>query len=528
LRSFHFPGRSPVYSTRAMAATSHPLATEAALNVMRSGGNAVDGAIAAVAVMCVTEPAMTGIGGDCFAMVAKPDGSLIALNATGKAPAAATEEFFASQGITAIETTSPHAVTVPGAIDGWVRLVADHGTKPLGDLLDPAIRCARDGAPVAPRVQWDWQKSVAKLSGNDAARALYLRDGQAPAVGQVVKFPELARTLETVAAKGREGFYGGQVAEDMVGALRALGGVHTMDDFAAQSCNYVDPIAVDYGGLTLHELPPNNHGVVALMVLKMFERMGRISDDPMAPERFHVIIEASRLAYQMRDAYVADPDMVDVPVDWLLSDETIEKLVARIDREKRIPDLPPVLRPAGTDTVYLSVVDENGMAVSFINSLFKGFGSGIAARNSGVLFHNRGEGFTLEAGHPNVIAPGKRPMHTLVPAIVTEGGVPTMSFGVMGGQFQPIGHVYVITNMRDYGMDAQEALDFPRAFFEGENVMVEESVPVSVREGLAAMGHPVKVRAEAWGGGQIIQMDRENGVLIGASDPRKDGMAAGY
>lgn len=528
MRSFHLPGRSPVFATRAMCATSHPLATETALNVLRDGGNAVDAAIAACAVLCVVEHPMTGIGGDCLAMVAKPDGELVAMNATGKAPAAATPEWYAGNGITSIETTSPHAVTVPGAIDGWAKLLADHGTRALGDLLEPAIRCANDGYPVAPRVQWDWFKAVPKLRGNAGAGAHLLFNGEAPGVGQVVTFKALGKTLEAIASRGRDAFYTGAIAEDMVSELRGLGGLHTLEDFAAQTSKYVTPIATDYDGLRVHELPPNTHGVVALMVLEMFKRMGRISDDPMAPERFHVMIEASRLAYAMRDAFIGDPDMADVPVAHLISDETIDTLVSRIDRKKRTSELAPVPQPAGSDTVYLSVVDESGLAVSFINSLFKGFGSGIVTRKTGVTMHNRAQGFTLEAGHPNAIGPGKRPLHTLVPAIVTENGTPVMSFGVMGGQFQPIGHVYVLTNMRDYGMDAQEALDFPRAFFEGDDVMIEEGVPLDVREALTQMGHGVKVRAEAWGGGQIVQMDRTAGVLIGASDPRKDGMAAGY
>ncbi len=528
MRSFHLPGRSPVYATKAMAATSHPLATATALKVMRSGGNAVDAAIATAAVLAVVEHPMTGIGGDCFAMIAEPDGRLHALNASGRAPAAATLEAFRARNIGAIEITSAHAVTVPGAIDGWAALLTRFGTRAFGDLFGDAIAYAREGFVVAPRVQYDWARAAEKVALSAGGRRHYLADGKPPKVGQVWRFPALADTLETIALHGRDGFYAGEVADDIVTTLVGLGGLHTRDDFATQSSTFVEPIAVDYRGLTVHELPPNNHGVVALILLLMLDQMGRISDDPGAPERFHVMIEAARLAYAMRDRFVADPDMADVPVDFMLRDDTIAELVSRIDRTRRTPDLAPMPEPSGSDTVYFSIVDERGMAVSFINSLFSSFGSGIATEKTGVMLHNRAQGFRLLEGHPNCIAPRKRPMHTLVPAIATEGGVPVMSFGVMGAAFQPMGHVYVVTNMRDYGMDAQEALDFPRVFFEGDHVEVEEGVPVACREALARMGHAISVRPEPWGGGQIIAIDRAGGTLVGASDPRKDGCALGY
>lgn len=530
MRSLHLPGRSPVYARNAMCATSHPLATEAGVAMLRAGGNAVDAALAAVSVMCVVEHPMTGIGGDCFAMVRKPDGSLFALNGSGRAPLAATADWYRDQGITAIEQTSAHAVTVPGAIDGWDRLRRDHGTRSFEDILKPAIGYARDGFPIAPRVHFDWARVHDKIATHEGARSQLLFDGAVPAVGQVVRIPTLADTLERIAAEGRDGFYEGAVAEDIVAELNALGGLHTRDDFAAQTSGYVEPISVDYQGLTIHELPPNNHGIVALIMLRMLERLGRLSDDPMAPERFHVMIEAARLAYAMRDRFVADPDMADVPVEHMLSDATIADLVGRIDRTTRTDTLAPLPEPAGSDTVYLSVVDADGMAVSFINSLFSAFGSGIMTRKTGVVLHNRAQGFRLDPSHPNVIAPRKRPMHTLVPAIATENGALSMSFGVMGAAFQPMGHVYVVTNMRGYGMDAQEALDFPRVFFEDDgSVLVEEGIPQSVVDALAAKGHPMGgIRPEPWGGGQIVQMDRANGVLVGASDPRKDGCALGY
>ncbi|MEO1720351.1 MAG: gamma-glutamyltransferase family protein, partial [Pseudomonadota bacterium] len=458
----------------------------------------------------------------------KPDGALHALNASGRAPQGATLDALNEAGISEIAQTSPHAVTVPGAIDGWSRLLADHGTRSFADVLKAAIGYARDGFPVSPRVHFDWRRAFETISANEGGRQHLLFDGQVPEVGRVVRMPALADTLERIASEGRDGFYAGAVAEDIVGDLRELGGFHTVEDFARQSSEYVDPIAVTYGGLTLHELPPNNHGVVALIALRMLEQIGRISDDPGSAERFHVMVEVARHAYAMRDEFVADPAMADVPVDHMLADETIAELVSRVDRTRRRPDLGPTPQPAGSDTVYLTVADGSGMMVSFINSLYNSFGSGIVARKSGVVLQNRGQGFSLERGHANCIAPGKRPMHTLVPAIVTENGVPTMSFGVMGGAFQPLGHAYVITNMRDYGMDPQEALDFPRVFFDDEPVLVEDTVSQQVRDQLSAMGHTVGVREEPWGGGQIIMRDPRTGVLTGASDPRKDGTALGY
>jgi gamma-glutamyltranspeptidase/glutathione hydrolase len=529
MRSFHFPGRSPVYGRRAMCATSHPAGSLAAIDILKAGGNAVDAAIATAAVLAVVECPMTGIGGDCFAILAKPGGKPIALNAAGRAPKAATAAWYAKNGIKRIDTTSVHAVTVPGAVDGWCRLLEDHGSMPLDRLLAPAIELAERGVPVAPRVSVDWGRAVRKFNGAGAKKHL-LKNGRPPAAGEVMCFPALAATLQRIAKDGRDGFYRGPVAKDMVAELKALGGLHTLDDFAAQasSASYVEPISVLYRGLELKELPPSNQGIVALVMLGMLARLGKPAADPVSPERYHVLMEVARLAYAMRDTFVADPDKADVPVEHMLDEELIETLVARIDRKKRTPKLGPIPRPAGSDTVYFAIVDEQGTAVSFINSLYGDFGTGIVAPKTGVTFHNRGEGFVLDAKHPNCIAPRKRPLHTLVPAMAMRNGEAALAFGVMGAHFQPIGHVYVMSNLMDYGMDPQEAIDCPRAFFEGEEVVVEQSVPAATVAGLKALGHRVRQRELPWGGGQIVAIDRDNGVLIGASDGRKDGMALGY
>ncbi len=528
MRSFHFPGRSHVIGRRAMCATSHPYASLAAVEMLRKGGNAIDAAITATAVMCVVEPAMTGIGGDCFAIIAKPGGRPIAFNASGKAPKAATPDWYAKAGIKAIETHSPHAVTVPGAIDGWATLLKDHGTKTFADVLAPAIEYAERGWAVQPRVAFDWARLEAKIGLDEGARMHLLKDGHAPKAGEVMRSPALARTLRTIAEKGRDGFYTGAVAEDVVATLRAMGGLHTLEDFATQSAAYVEPISVRYKGVDVHELPPNNQGVVALVLLKMLDRLGKLGSGPVSVERYHVMMEAVRLAYKMRDAFVADPLMADVPVDFMLSDAFADELVARIDRKTRKDDLGPIPKPGGSDTIYMCVVDESGMAVSFINSIYAGFGSGIVTKKTGVVLQNRGQGFVLDPKHPNCIAPGKRPLHTLVPAMAMKDGKPFMTYGVMGANFQPMGHVYVLTNMLDYGMDPQEAIDCPRVFFEDGQLYCEDSIPADVYEGLKALGHPVSRRPDPWGGAQAIWFDRANDVLVGASDPRKDGCAMGY
>ena len=528
MRNFHFPGRSLVYGRRAMCATSHPTASLTAVSVLKDGGNAVDAAIATAAVLAVVEPHMTGIGGDCFALIARPGlGKPVALNAAGRAPAGATAEWLAQSGLARIEPASPHSVTVPGAIDGWSRLAADYGTMELSRLLAPAIELAEQGFVVAPRVAADWAAQTAHISHHAGGRMHLFTDGRAPRAGEIVRFPALAETLRIVAREGREGFYAGAVAEDIVGELNAVGGLHSLEDFAAQRASYVTPISLTYRGVELWELPPSNQGIVAFMVLRMLERIG-LPADPISVERYHVQLEAARLAFAMRDTFVADPDMADVPVEHLLCDAVIDELASRVGRTRRREDLGPLPQPPGSDTVYFAIVDEDGMAVSFINSLYDEFGSGIVTRKTGVVLHNRGKGFVCDPAHRNCIAPRKRPMHTLVPAMVLKHGEPCMVLGVMGAHFQPMGHVYVMANVFHYGMDAQTAVDTPRAFFDGDAVLVEESVPEAVVAGLRRLGHQVAARRMPWGGAQVIQIDRDRGVLAGASDPRKDGMALGY
>ncbi len=528
MRSFHLPGRSPVIARHGMCATSHPAASFAAIDVLKRGGNAVDAAITATALLCVIEPAMTGIGGDCFALVHKPGVGLIGLNASGRAPRAATCDWYANAGIKQLQITTPHAVTVPGAIDGWATLLRDHGTLSMAEVLAPAIDAAEHGFAVAPRVAHDWAGLKAKIELHAGARQHLLVDGRTPVAGEIMRFPALAQTLKAIARDGRDAFYAGAVASDIVTELRALGGLHTLEDFAAQRSSYVTPISVSYGGAELNEMPPSNQGIVALIMLRMFDRLNVRQFDASSVERYHLLLECGRVAYAARDAFVADPDTSTVSVKAMLSDGFITDLVKRVDPKKRTADLGAIPRPKGGDTTCLSVVDRNGMVVSFINSLFSGFGSGIVTSKSGVVLQNRGTGFVLDPSHDNCIAPGKRPMHTLVPALATKAGKPWLSFSVMGGAYQAAGHAHVLTSILDYKMDVQEAIDHPRAFFDAGQVMYEAPLATTIAPALAALGHPVAQRGDPWGGGQAVEIDHARGILIGGSDARKDGCALGF
>lgn len=528
MRSFHYPGRSVVYARQAMVGTSHPTASRVGIEILKAGGNAVDAAIAVAAVLAVVEPAMTGIGGDCFAILWKPGQGLIGLDAAGRAPAAATQQWYSDKGIKAIEMQSPHAVTVPGAIDGWARLLADHGTMSFERILAPAIELAEGGFPVAPRVAYDWANVTQKLQVHAGARAHLLLNGRAPAEGETMRFPALAKTLRAIAAEGRDAFYQGETAKDLVATLGGLGGLHTMGDFAQQRARYVNPISAHYRGIDVYELPPANQGITALMIMKIVARVPGFADMPaFSAARYHVLMEAARAAYAYRDSYVADPDQADVPTSFLLSDTIADELAGKIDVTRSRPTLGEIPKPRTSDTTCFSVVDGDGFAVSFINSLFKAFGSGIVGEKSGVTLHNRGQGFRLEAGHPNVIAPRKRPLHTLVPGFALKNGAPYLSFSVMGGDYQAVGHAQLVSTIVDCGLDPQEAVDLPRMFFEGGKLAVEEGIPEAMRLELDRMGHKTTRRADPWGGAQLILIDTERKLLAGASDGRKDGIALG-
>ncbi|MDX5365313.1 MAG: gamma-glutamyltransferase [Alphaproteobacteria bacterium] len=528
MRDLHFPGRSTVHAVNGICATSQPLAAEAAISILRAGGNAVDAAIAASAVLCVVEPYNTGIGGDCFVLLSKGgSGDIAGFNGSGRAPRALTLDKLKAAGGT-LSLSSVHSVTIPGAIDAWARLIEDHGTMELGRVFEPAIRLAEEGFAVAPRIAQEWSFLEGHLAHDADATQQYTTNGKAPATGDRFRLPVLARTLRLVGAKGRAAFYEGAVAEDMAGKLRSLGGFHTLEDFAEHRGEYVTPIRTKYRGREICEIPPNGQGITALVMLNILSRLGLDRLDPHGAERFHYEMEAARLAYDLRDRHVADPARADVPVDWMLSDGLADELAARIAPDRRIGNLSTLRDPLNRDTVYLTVVDRDRNAVSFINSLFFGFGSGILAPGSGVMFQNRGSGFVMEEGHPNCVDGGKRPLHTIIPGMMVEKGRAVMPFGVMGGAYQAVGHAHVVTNIVDYGMDPQAALDSPRAFPGADTLEIERGISAEARKGLEARGHKLNEVFLPHGGGQAILIDHERGTLVGGSDPRKDGAAVGY
>ncbi|MCB2124649.1 MAG: gamma-glutamyltransferase family protein [Rhodobacteraceae bacterium] len=526
MRDFQRPGRSPVFATNAMCATSHPLAAKVALDILQAGGNAADAAIAGAVLLGIAEPQSCGIGGDCFVLL-KPAGSeeVVALNGSGRAPAGLAAADLRARGMAAIGTETVESVTVPGAVDAFCALSDRYGRLGLGAALAPAIRYAEEGVPVAPRVAFDWADDGPRLSG--AARGFYLKDGRPLTTGEIFRAPGQAEVLRRIVHQGRDGFYAGEVAEDMVRSLTAAGGTHTLGDFAATACVWGDPIAGRYRDHDLMEHPPNGQGATAILLLKILGHFDIAGLDPLGPERAHLEAEAAKLAYDARDRFIADPAHTS-RLSHMLSDDTAARLAALIDPRRAMAQVARRTEAIHRDTVYLTVVDRDRMAVSMIYSTYWGFGSGIASEKFGILFQNRGAGFTLAEGHPNEAAGGRRPMHTIIPGMLAHGGKVVMPFGVMGGSFQPMGHAHVTSNLLDFGMDPQEALDSPRAMAEAGVLKVERGYPEATRARLAAMGHDVVAPDGPLGGGQAIRIDAARGILIGASDPRKDGCALGY
>lgn len=526
MRDFHKPGRSAVLALNGLCATSHPLAAQAAVDVLQHGGNAMDAALAGAVILGQAEPAMTGLGGDCFALVSPAGGDeVIAVNGSGRAPVAASSEALRAAGHDVVPPRTAFAVTIPGAVDAFCTMSEKWGRMGLADSLAPAIRYMEEGIPVAPRVAFDWQES-ANLLHEGAAHRHYLNDGAIPGVGEIFRLPGNAEVLRRIAAQGRDGFYSGEVAEDMCAALNAAGGGHTLDDFAATACTIGTPLSGSYKGRDLLEHPPNGQGVTAHLMLNILSHFDLPAMDPFGAKRAHIEAEAAKLAYDARNRFMADADYM-TRLEHLQSPETAARLAALIDPKRVMTSPASLAEEVHRETIYITVVDRDRMVVSLIYSIFNSFGSGIASDKFGILFQNRGAGFTLQPGHPNEMAGGKRPMHTIIPAILCEQGRVTMPFGVMGGQYQPNGHARVLTNMIDYGMDPQAALDAPRSFAEKGKLRLERGYDEEVFAELAELGHDIEVPSAPIGGAQAI-MIHENGVLEGASDPRKDGCAIGY
>lgn len=524
MRDFQAQGRSPVYAANGICATSHPLASRAAVAILESGGNAVDAAIAAAVLLGICEPQMTGIGGDCFVLFNPPgEDRIIALNGSGRAPAALSSEAMRAAGHAVVPPRGVEAITLPGAVDAFCRLSADWGRLGLAASLSPAIRYAQEGIPVAPRVAFDWQEGGTILQGS--ARRAYLHDGAAPATGQLFRAPAQAEVLRRIAAHGRAGFYEGEVAEDMIASLRAMGGQHELDDLAAVSCSYGDPVTGGYGGLDLWEHPPNGQGATAILMLNILSHFDIAALDPIGAARAHLEAEATKLAHDARDRIIADPDHT-ARLAYMLSSDTAARLAGLIDPARALPVTRPDVAAVHRDTVYVSVVDKDRMAVSLIYSIYWKFGSGHASDRFGILFQNRGAGFTLSPGHPNEAAGGKRPLHTIIPGMLSTQGRILGPFGVMGGAYQPTGHARFVSNLTDFGMDVQAAMDAPRSFWRDGVLQLERGYADHARVALADMGHDIETPDEPLGGSQAVLIG--DGVLVGGSDPRKDGCALGY
>jgi gamma-glutamyltranspeptidase/glutathione hydrolase len=541
----HFHSRrSPILAHNGMVATSQPLAAMAGLQILIAGGNAADAAVATAAALNATEPTSTGLGGDCFALFydAKTH-AITALNGSGRAPAALTLDLLAQQGFAdglPPSASHAHTITVPGTCAGWCDLVARHGTMSMRDVLAPAIRLAEEGFPVAPITAYFWQRGAERQLVNSRGGRELTIDGRGPRAGEVMRLPTLARSLHAVAEGGKEAFYHGEIAHKIAATVQAHGGTMTVEDLAAHESTWDEPISTTYRGVRVWECPPNGQGLATLIALNMLEGFELNGMNPLGAERLHLLIEAMRVAFADTQWYVADPAFNPIPLDALTSKRYAESRRKLIDPTKATVDTQRG-SPVGTsrsDTVYLTAADGAGNACSFINSNYMGFGTGIVPEGTGISLQNRGHLFSLDARHPNALAPRKRPYHTIIPAMATResDGSLYASFGVMGGFMQPQGHVQVVVAMLDDRLDPQAALDRPRFCLTEANprsrVELEVGVPKETLSRLAEMGHTlVSVEGYAravFGRGQIIYRDPESGVLWGGSDPRADGQAVGW
>lgn len=534
-----FATRSEVIATNAMAATSQPLATQVALDVMRQGGNAVDAAIAANAMLGLVEPTGCGIGGDLFAIVwdAKSQ-QLYGLNASGRSPSGLSLAYFEEQGLDSIPKFGPLPVSVPGAVDGWFMLHERFGRVPMTAVLTPAITYAREGFPVSELIAHYFEVNKQRIGHYPGFSDVFMPGGEVPRKGQIFKNPSLAATYEKIATGGRDAFYKGDIARSIAAYVKEQGGFLDYDDLAAHTSNWVEPVSTNYRGFDVWELPPNGQGIAALQILNVLEQYDVASMGFGSAEYIHAFVEAKKLAFEDRAKFYADPDFSDIPVDWLISKPYAQQRKQLISADKAAKRY-DAGRYEG-DTIYLTVADSEGNMVSLIQSNYRGMGSGMTPPDLGFVLQNRGEMFSLEAGHANVFAPNKRPFHTIIPAFVTKKGKPFMSFGVMGGGTQPQMHAQIMVNIIDFGMNLQEAGDAPRILHSGSSeptgeqmldggyVSLESGYSPLVRRQLMEKGHTVTDVVGAFGGYQAIMRDPKTGVYYGASESRKDGHAAGY
>lgn len=531
--------RSVVMARNGVVATSQPLAAQAGLRILLQGGNAIDAAVATAAALNVVEPMSTGIGGDMFAIAyLHKSREIVGINGSGRAPSSATVEKLTSLGFTRVPSTGILSVTVPGAVDGWDQLLRRAGTMKLSQVLQPAIEYAEEGFPVSEVIAWQWEESLLKLASDPDSARTWLMDGKAPPAGSVFKNPALASTLRKLAEEGRDAFYLGEVARAIEEKALALGGLLSASDLASHTSTWVEPIHTNYRGYEVYEIPPNGQGIAALEMLNILEGYDLARLGPDSPGFWHLLVEAKKLAYADLSAHLADPSFYQVPAEQMLSKEYAERQRDRIDRGRAATEPLSgiaVIDPAAAameegDTVYLATADRWGNMVSFINSLYNGFGSGITAGNTGVVLQNRGTLFSLDPRHPNRIEPGKRPYHTIIPAFVTREGRPWLSFGVMGGDQQSQAHVQVLVNMIDLGMNVQAAGDAARFHHSqaANTLALETSIGGPVRTELERIGHRLVQETGTFGGYQAIMRNSTSDSLLAGSDPRKDGAAAGY
>jgi gamma-glutamyltranspeptidase / glutathione hydrolase len=530
-------GRSTVYAPHGVIATSQPLATSAGLAVLQRGGNAIDAAITAAAVLGLVEPHMTGIGGDMFALLwSAREKRLVALNASGRSGSLMTHAELVRRGHQEVPVFGAEPITVPGALSGWAAMLEKYGTLTLAQALEPAIQLAESGFPVSPIIAAQWAEEVERLKGDEGARVTYLVNGaRAPRAGEWFRNPDLARTLRLIAKQGPGALYGGALGRSIVERVKTLGGYLTLEDLSRHRIEWVTPVSAEFRGHTVWELPPNNQGIAVLEMLKILEVYDLKAMGHNTPAYLHHLIEAKKLAYADLARWVGDPAAMTVDVKRLLDPGFIAGRRALLDPARAQERVEPGNAATASETIYLAVADSAGNMVSFINSIYEAFGSGVVVPGTGFALQDRGAGFTMTEGLPNTVGPGKRPFHTLVPAFITKPGPggeqePWLAFGVMGGAIQPQGHVQVILNLLEFGMDLQEAIDAPRfRHYNGYRVALEAPFGVSVREGLTRLGHTLidLVPGNAGGAQAVMRLSLGRGWAAG-SDPRKDGMAAGH
>ena len=537
-----FASRSEVIAIQGMAATSQPLATQVALDILKAGGSAVDAAIAANATLGLMEPTACGIGGDLFAIVWDAEkGELTGLNASGRSPESLTLQHFRDLGLEGIPYLGPLTVSVPGAVDGWYELHQRYGRLPMSELLAPAISYAEQGFPVTQFIANLWQENVESRQGYAGVKEIYMPGGAAPKTGDIFRNPNLANTYKKIVAGGRDAFYKGDIAKTIDAYMAEHGGFLTVEDLAKHTSEWVTPLSINYRGYDVYELPPNGQGIVALQMLNILEGYDLKSMGFGSAQYLHTLIESKKVAYEDRAKYYADPDFYNAPIDMLLSREYAAERRQLISDDKAATTYPPGDAKLETgDTIYLTVADADGNMISLIQSNYGDLGSGMTPEELGFQLQNRGQLFSLEDGHANIYEPGKRPFHTIIPAFVMKDGKPWLSFGVMGGSMQPQAHAQILINLIDFDMNLQEAGDAARmrhsgssqptdeVMTDGGTVYLESGIPESVREELRAMGHNIATARIAYGGYQAILRNDVQGVYYGASESRKDGQAAGY